>query len=600
MHLEAQAVGNVYNSRFITNTAESGGAITLYLASLTVEKGIFLGNRAVGVAKGGYGGAISGNSNDTPSDGSTNRPPSSLTVQNSYFQGRYNDVTTVAMGGGAIFMAGDYNRQNGTGGVSKMGGVAENRAPLSISNSAFVDLDVSKSDNGNGGAIYVGLADLNLIDSMVVKSDTNGTYGSGGAVMLIAQARGQVANSIFAKNTSSNFGGAFHSDGAELNITGCKLIENTAAKYGGGILASSNSNTQSGVVSDNIFSSNIPQNVFDDDRTNGPNNQMVYNNNTFYGSGGTSALVYTNNLPGGNGGGAKTVSQLNSLVVTRANGSSTDKSTVDNTALSTAPVVGGLLAAPAGILQNGAPGDSTPPDGSYLTYAWSGGTAKLDGGTLTGGAGVTSTDAAGEHVLSIGADRFNASVGQLPLPASNFTASGAGPTYSLNWSVTSGTFLEAIIDYASFSTTNSSGSISVTPPTSDQSYYFYAITKEGGTVALASTGTPTLTAPDSITILVGLNLPDNRASIQIANSGGGTLNWTAISNTPNLIQVETPSGQTTGLASVVFSINPSGLAPGASQGSIEINAGAAGSKTVVIDLVVVNNLKRTFYPLILR
>jgi hypothetical protein len=113
-------------------------------------------------------------------------------------------------------------------------------------------------------------------------------------------------------------------------------------------------------------------------------------------------------------------------------------------------------------------------------------------------------------------------------------------------------------------------------------------------------GTPLLTAPDTKTILVGLNLPENRASIQIANSGGGTLDWTATSKTPNLIRVETPSGQTTGLASVVFSVNPSGLAPGASQGSIEISAGAAGSKTVVINLAVVNNLQPTFFPLVSR
>jgi hypothetical protein len=74
IHVEAQAVGKIYNSRFITNSADNGGAITLYLSTLFVEGSVFLGNQAVGTNLGGFGGAISGNSNDTPADGSTNRP----------------------------------------------------------------------------------------------------------------------------------------------------------------------------------------------------------------------------------------------------------------------------------------------------------------------------------------------------------------------------------------------------------------------------------------------------------------------------------------------------------------------------------------------
>jgi hypothetical protein len=99
---------------------------------------------------------------------------------------------------------------------------------------------------------------------------------------------------------------------------------------------------------------------------------------------------------------------------------------------------------------------------------------------------------------------------------------------------------------------------------------------------------------------VGLNLPENRGSIQIANAGGGSLEWSAESKTPNLIRLDTSSGQTFGNASIPFTILTKGLRPGTEQGSIEINAGAGGSKTVLVNLNIVPQLQQTFFPIMTR
>ncbi|MDP1547716.1 MAG: hypothetical protein Q8L87_17040, partial [Anaerolineales bacterium] len=107
-----------------------------------------------------------------------------------------------------------------------------------------------------------------------------------------------------------------------------------------------------------------------------------------------SAGIYKDTLAGA----AIDASRLNDLVVNRNNGTSTDKG-FGNVALSTAPVVGKILAAPPQILTTNANGDSAPPTLAYLGYAWSGGSATLDGQAVTGNAGVSSAGT-GTHTLS--------------------------------------------------------------------------------------------------------------------------------------------------------------------------------------------------------
>jgi len=66
-----------------------------YQAIAQIDGSIFLGNSAKGQGNlGGYGGAISGSSNDTSADGSTNRRSAYLSIVNSYIQGRYGSTTT--------------------------------------------------------------------------------------------------------------------------------------------------------------------------------------------------------------------------------------------------------------------------------------------------------------------------------------------------------------------------------------------------------------------------------------------------------------------------------------------------------------------------
>ena len=107
-HAEAQTTAKIYHSRFINNSAMAGGAITIYQAIVEIDGGIFLGNSAKGQGNsGGYGGAISGSSNDTSADGSINRRSVYLSIINSYIQGRYGSTTTAGYGGGGILLAGD-------------------------------------------------------------------------------------------------------------------------------------------------------------------------------------------------------------------------------------------------------------------------------------------------------------------------------------------------------------------------------------------------------------------------------------------------------------------------------------------------------------
>ena len=88
-----------------------------------------------------------------------------------------------------------------------------------------------------------------------------------------------------------------------------------------------------GSVSNSVISSNVGLAIVEDDRTNGPINDMRYNGNPIYATT-FGTTVYTNPLgvirP--HGGPAQQGCR------SRANGTSTDKSQIDNTAPGNAPV----------------------------------------------------------------------------------------------------------------------------------------------------------------------------------------------------------------------------------------------------------------------
>ncbi len=542
IHLEDQAFGRIYNSRFIENSADEGGGVNLYRSRLEIADTVFLGNFATGLGAGkGVGGAIASKSIDgidlSTNYGTINRPPSYLTVRNSLIQGRYDGVTIIGQAGGGIYAAGDLYRQYGLGGVPKMGTLAENQAVVDIEHVVFNDLDVAEDPStpgsGLGGAIVVDVANLTLNDSLIINSDAIGTGNSfGGAVAILEQSVARINNSTFAQNSSQKYGGAIFVQGSQLSLSNCNLVENSnATPYGSAIFAAQDDTRNlpvTGTVENCILSNNSLPMIYDDDRTNGPINDMHYSNNQFYHSSGVNAGVYQNSLTGAMTG----ASQLNNLIVSRNNGTTTDKG-AGNIALASAPGVGAIFAVPSQILATTANGDATSPTLSYLGIAWSGGSATLNGQGLTGNTGVKSAGA-GMYTLSVGGTNLMTSISQAPAPDVTFTASGSAPV-TLNWNVSAGTFLDMAIDHGVAISPSSYGSVQVSPP-ADMDYWLYVIAEEGGIAKSVNSGVsiPILNVPSTINLLAGKNNSVNKGSFSIKNDGGGMLQWVATSQNSRL------------------------------------------------------------------
>jgi hypothetical protein len=131
-------------------------------------------------------------------------------------------------------------------------------------------------------------------------------------------------------------------------------------------------------------------------------------------------------------------------------------------------------------------------------------------------------------------------------------------------------------------------------------YWLYVITKEGGVVKSVNTGTPKLNVPSTINILAGLNYSVNKGYFNIKNDGGSTLQWTAVSQTPSLITMDTPNGQTIILGTIAFTLNVGSLSPGDYVGTIYVDAGTAGTAQVTVNVKLVSILYKMHLPLVVR
>ncbi len=597
-HAEAQTTAKIFNSTFTTNRAMAGGGISIYQAEVQIKDSVFNGNQATGLgAVGGYGGAITASSNDTASDGSVNRRAAHLSIEDSLIQGRFEAVGTVAQGGGGIYAAGDINRTYGINGVSQIGSATENRATVILRNVVLNDLDVVKNPEGGvGGAIMADLTDLAILGGLIANSDALGTSNSsGGGLAIIHNSIANISDTTIAQNTSEKYGGGLFVQGSTINLDGCNLIENeTINTYFGAALFSapmvSHNLPVNGVVQDCTISNNLSLAIYDDDRTDGPINDVRYNNNRFYAGGDVNAIVYTNPIyPFG----LKTVAELNSLVVTRQNGTSSPKSQVANTALSEKPTLGGLFVTPPN-LQN----YHSSANPVYIGYAWSGNSAYLNGQPITSEfAGTLATSEDGYHTLEVDGEQFSTEVSSAVTPSVSFTVSTDGAQTTLNWTLESGTLLDAAIDQGVSIVAAPSGSTQI-PTGNDKTYCFYAITAEGGVLATVNTAVPLLYAPDSIVVLAGKNFQTYFGSVPIANSGGNNMVWTARTTTPDLIQLITTSGETLSNDSVEFTVSTAGRTPGDYIGSIDVDAGEAGFQHILLTIRIVETLHQVSLPLV--
>jgi hypothetical protein len=484
-----------------------------------------------------------------------------------------------------------------------MGTLAENQAVLDIEHVVFKDLDVAEDPStpgsGLGGAIVADVVNLTMNDSLFINSDAIGTGNSfGGALAILEQSVAQINYSTFAQNSSQKYGGAIFIQGSQLNLSNCNLIENSnASPYGSAIFAAQDDVRNlpvTGTVQNCLFSNNTLPMVYDDDRTNGPVNDMHYNNNKFYHTNGVNAGIYRDSIVGL----SSSASQLNNLIVVRNNGTSTDKG-FGNIALSSAPKVGVILVVPPHILLTSANGDVAPSTLSYLGYAWSGGSATLNGQAVIGNTGVQSAGL-GTYTLSVGGTNFLTSISQAPTPVASFTAHGTMPI-TLDWSVTTGTFLEMAIDHGVIVPSTPIGSVQVSPPV-DTDYWLYVITEEGGITKSVNSGvaTPILNLPSTVNLLAGKNYSVNKGFFPIKNDGGGTMQWTATSQTPSLITINTPSGQTALQGTIAFTLNIGTLSPGNYIGTIYVDAGVAGNALVTVKVKLVNILYTNYLPPVLR
>jgi hypothetical protein len=593
---EDQTLLRIYSSRFIKNTSNIGGGIDIYRGRVEVYGSVFLGNRA----DVHFGGAISLVSQDSSLDGSNNKPAGQLTVEDSYIQGRYQDVTTTASRGGGIAVSGDWSRIDGNPSPPDMGTIEENRAKVTIRRVVFNDLDVVSipPDNGLGGAVVVSIANLTIEDSLIMNSSSAGGTAMGGGVLVCWNSTAVIRRTTFAYNTAGSIGGGLYVQGSTINVSDSTFFGNEISpgvnepdysSYGAAIYtepdAFHNLSVQGEIKNTKLFK-NVGMALYDTDYSNGPINGVVYNNNQLYETT-FGDKIYKNSLTV-----TQNVSGLNSLVV------HVDKSTINNSWLASAPVVAKILAAPPEILDTTANGDPEQSTTSYVGYAWNGTSATLNGSPLSNKTGVQPVTQAGIYQLSVNGTSASAQVadGAEPLVSTSLTPGNPGPI--LNWNLEEGTFLDAAVDRGVNILSAPSGSVQL--PSSEGVYQFYIITNEGGERKEINPTLPILSAPTSVTVLAGLNLPTNYGSILIHNDGGQKITWTAQSGTPALIQVQTPSGTFDTQDVISFLVNANQLAPGQYTGTISINGGVAGSAQVVIYVIVVAQAYQLFVPEVIR
>ncbi len=494
LHAEDQSLVRIENSRFLLNSAETGGGVNLYRARVEITNSVFRGNRATATGGGtGFGGALSAISNDTSADGSTNRPSAELVVTDSLIQGAYLTVGSVGQIGGGIYAAGDQNRQYGLGGVSAMPNLAANRAGMTVSGSVLTGCQVVQSvvSTGTGGGVMIDLVDADVHSSLILDSEAVGANSHGGGFRAIRQSLVTIDASTLAGNEAQRFGGGVYIQGTEVHLNGCALIENTNGDldYGAAIFSAPDESTavsQTGSVANSIISntSNRGLLLFDDDREGSPvtpYNDLRYNGNTLFDQT-QGSVVYRDPLAGA----SKTSAQLNSLVVNRTGGTpSTVKSQTDNSNPSSAPVVAAIAAVPPVILPEGAVGDPAGPTEAFVGYAWTGGSATLDGAPVSGFTGLTQVQV-GTHTLNVSGVQRAASVVAAAAPSATLTAQPAaiasGQQTQLQWATTGGTFLDAVLDHGVDIPSTSSGSIMVSPAMTT-TYHLFILTEEGGATA---------------------------------------------------------------------------------------------------------------------
>ena len=495
VHAEDQTTVRIYHSRFQHNRSEVGAAVNNYRGIVEIEESVFIANSVDGSGAGGFGGAISVLSNDT-SSAEPNRRAGALTLRRSYLRG--TDPPTVAFAAkaaGCIFASGDQTRRMGS--VTPQGDAASTRATIVLEDVLLDDCDVSASSSARGGGFDLYLTDATFTDLMVLQSDALGSSSSGGAGRMTSESLGTIANATFARNSAVLFGGALYLQGSDVDVADSRfvwneispgILETIGSSFGAALFTAGQNSwptagivqNQVGAISSSIFSQNIGLPIFDDDRNGAGNwlNDQRYNGNTFYNTTfGTD--IYTDALAC-----CKTAAELNALVVNRTQGN-TDKSQVNNSQPGTAPVAKDLRIVPTQIIAAVAAGDLETATQAYAGFAWGGGTATFDGGSISGNAGVEAVTE-GIHTLTVAGQNASDEVVQGPTPAVGFSATpisiASGASSNLAWQTLAGDFLQLALDQGLSAGGTASGNVDVSP-VATTTYRVFLFAKQGGSVS---------------------------------------------------------------------------------------------------------------------
>ncbi len=544
IHDEAQSTTRIYNSRFVSNQADVGGGVNTYRGVLQVYSSVFQGNTTMGTPSvtTSFGGAVSAHSNDSPSDGGTNRRSAQLVLWDSLVQGKIDGQTQFPNVGGCLAVVGDEMRQYGLGGVPRIDNLSANRATADVERDVFFDCDVAGA-NSIGGGIQTGLTSLTLSDSIVMRSDAQ--YGGG--LAIFDRSLATVRSSTFAENTAVSGGGVF-AQGSTLNVSYSALVRNYGSADGAAIETGpdfSRSIPIDGMVFGNTFGENTGGTAIWETDVNSATlyNAVQYDANLVHASGNP----YCNSIAG-----CLTVPQLNLVVVSRSAGPSTDKSpSNNNSATSTPPVVGQILAVPPAILSTGAHNE-VGPFPSYVGYAWAGVTFATFNGAARSGSWVDPADTPGLQTLQVGPSTYTTTVDSASVPGlalySNPAIVRPGNSFALSWLALGDTVLEVGFDQGVGASPYSSGTVSVVP-SATTTYRGVTVNAEGG--ADATTGVVVGIPPVDVTPkrfaegTVGATYSQTFAQ----TGGSGTISWALTGSLPTGLSFNTATAQLSGVPS---------------------------------------------------
>ena len=341
------------------------------------------------------------------------------------------------------------------------------------------------------GGMMLSLTDATIRDTLFIGNDARAgatNTGGGGSIFMYDNSRALIQRATFVKSTAGFQGGAISMQGSDLRVEDSQFAENSlngASRWGGAAIFAGPENlgaprqpvNGTGLIQNNVFSNHSgAAAVLDVDYPNTPYNLMQYSANRIFPNDGN---FYSNGLTG-----AQTIAQMNALSL-----HGQVKSPTANIALGSAPVIAAIQPAPSRVLPTYAVGDTPQPTLAYVGYAWSGASASLDGGAVSGNVG-TMAVAPGTHTLSVASTNVTATITPAAGPATQLAARprkvGANGSSRLYWNILAGTFVEQFIDQAvNLTLPGAASGNQLVVPNGALTYRGLLLTTEGGAVAAA-------------------------------------------------------------------------------------------------------------------